>query len=71
VRDGDRWVGNLSEPVCLTPKQGVGFQASSQEYDSHGTLRSQGQCGPCTRGYEPSPDTYFASTAPVTHRLAA
>ncbi|MGW7260661.1 hypothetical protein [Streptomyces sp. NPDC054834] len=34
-------------------------------------LRTQGCCDPCARGYEPSPDTYFASTAPVTHRLAA
>ncbi|MFB7745392.1 RRQRL motif-containing zinc-binding protein [Streptomyces sp. NPDC056132] len=34
-------------------------------------LRTQGRCDPCARGYEPSPDTYFASTAPVTHRLAA
>ncbi|MFF7098341.1 RRQRL motif-containing zinc-binding protein [Streptomyces rubradiris] len=34
-------------------------------------LRTQGCCDPCARGYEPSPDTYLASTAPVTHRLAA
>ncbi|MFD9794747.1 RRQRL motif-containing zinc-binding protein [Streptomyces sp. NPDC059070] len=34
-------------------------------------LRTQGCCDPCARGYEPSPDTYFASTAPVIHRLAA
>lgn len=34
-------------------------------------LRTQGRCDPCDKGYEPSPDTYFASTAPVTHRPAA
>ncbi|MFE4258229.1 RRQRL motif-containing zinc-binding protein [Streptomyces sp. NPDC056883] len=34
-------------------------------------LRTQGRCDPCAQGYEPSPDTYLASTAPVTHRLAA
>ncbi|MFJ8563049.1 hypothetical protein ACIRD0_37445 [Streptomyces microflavus] len=34
-------------------------------------LRTQGRCDPCDKGYEPSPDTYFTSTAPVTHRLAA
>lgn len=34
-------------------------------------LRSQGCCDPCARGFEPSPDTYVASTAPVIHRLAA
>ncbi|MGW1328165.1 RRQRL motif-containing zinc-binding protein [Streptomyces antibioticus] len=34
-------------------------------------LRTQGCCDPCARGYEPSADTYFASTAPVIHRLAA
>ncbi|MEU3879658.1 RRQRL motif-containing zinc-binding protein [Streptomyces californicus] len=34
-------------------------------------LRTQGCCDPCARGYEPSPDTYFAPTAPVPHRLAA
>lgn len=34
-------------------------------------LRTQGRCDPCDKGYEPSPDTYFAPTAPVTHRLAA
>ncbi|MZE76763.1 RRQRL motif-containing zinc-binding protein [Streptomyces xinghaiensis] len=34
-------------------------------------LRAQGCCDPCARGYEPSPGTYFASTTPVTHRLAA
>ncbi|MET9466586.1 RRQRL motif-containing zinc-binding protein [Streptomyces sp. NPDC006544] len=34
-------------------------------------LRTQGCCDPCARGYEPSPDTYLASTAPVAHRLAA
>jgi hypothetical protein len=32
-------------------------------------LRTQGCCDPCARGYEPSPDTYFTSTA--GHRLAA
>ncbi|AVH61747.1 hypothetical protein C4B68_40290 (plasmid) [Streptomyces dengpaensis] len=34
-------------------------------------LRTQGCCDPCARGFEPSPDTYLASTAPVIHRLAA
>lgn len=34
-------------------------------------LRTQGRCDACARGYEPSPDTYVASTAPVIHRLAA
>ncbi|MEU9376524.1 RRQRL motif-containing zinc-binding protein [Streptomyces sp. NPDC048255] len=34
-------------------------------------LRTQGSCDPCHKGYEPSPDTYFTATAPVTHRLAA
>ncbi|MFD8902672.1 RRQRL motif-containing zinc-binding protein [Streptomyces ardesiacus] len=34
-------------------------------------LRTQGVCDPCARGYEPSPDTYMASTAAVVHRLAA
>ncbi|MEU6503890.1 RRQRL motif-containing zinc-binding protein [Streptomyces californicus] len=34
-------------------------------------LRTVGSCDPCARGYEPSPDTYFAPTAPVIHRLAA
>ncbi len=34
-------------------------------------LRTQGCCDPCARGYEPSPDTYLPSTAPVVHRLAA
>ncbi|MEU3774229.1 RRQRL motif-containing zinc-binding protein [Streptomyces sp. NPDC032472] len=34
-------------------------------------LRTQGCCDPCHRGYEPSPDTYFTTTAPVPHRLAA
>ncbi|MFF3505400.1 RRQRL motif-containing zinc-binding protein [Streptomyces sp. NPDC003247] len=34
-------------------------------------LRTQGVCDPCDKGYEPSPDTYMASTAPVVHRLAA
>ncbi|WP_406516313.1 RRQRL motif-containing zinc-binding protein [Streptomyces sp. NBC_00873] len=34
-------------------------------------LRTQGCCDPCHKGYEPSPDTYFTATAPVTHRLAA
>ncbi|MGD9482864.1 RRQRL motif-containing zinc-binding protein [Streptomyces sp. TRM70308] len=34
-------------------------------------LRTQGVCDPCDKGYEPSPDTYMAFTAPVAHRLAA
>ncbi|MFJ5779901.1 RRQRL motif-containing zinc-binding protein [Streptomyces sp. NPDC093094] len=34
-------------------------------------LRIQGVCDPCDKDYEPSPDTYMASTAPVVHRLAA
>ncbi|WP_190010160.1 hypothetical protein [Streptomyces anulatus] len=34
-------------------------------------LRTVGSCDPCAQGYEPSSDTYFTSTAPVTHRLAA
>ncbi|MEU3520643.1 RRQRL motif-containing zinc-binding protein [Streptomyces sp. NPDC006654] len=34
-------------------------------------LRTQGVCDPCDKGYEPSPDTYMASTAPVVHPLAA
>ncbi|WP_445282683.1 hypothetical protein [Streptomyces sp. DSM 118148] len=34
-------------------------------------LRTQGVCDPCDKGYEPSPDTYMASTAPDIHRLAA
>ncbi len=34
-------------------------------------LRTQGCCDPCHKGYQPSPDTYLASMAPVTHRLAA
>ncbi|WP_331728657.1 RRQRL motif-containing zinc-binding protein [Streptomyces anulatus] len=34
-------------------------------------LRTVGSCDPCAQGYEPSPDTYFTPTAPVTHRLAA
>lgn len=34
-------------------------------------LRTQGCCDLCARGYEPSPDTYVASTALVVHRLAA
>ncbi|RPK27515.1 hypothetical protein EES37_36975 [Streptomyces sp. ADI91-18] len=34
-------------------------------------LRTQGCCDPCHRGYEPSPDTYFPSTAPAPRRLAA
>ncbi|MFF3343284.1 hypothetical protein [Streptomyces flavidovirens] len=35
------------------------------------TAAYQGCCDACDKGYEPSPDTYLASTAPVTHRLAA
>ncbi|MGW4688521.1 RRQRL motif-containing zinc-binding protein [Streptomyces sp. NPDC004244] len=27
-------------------------------------LRTQGCCDPCHKGYQPSPDTYLASTAP-------
>ena len=34
-------------------------------------LRSQGCCDPCHKGYQPSPDTYIASPAPVIHQLAA
>ncbi|MFF8747215.1 RRQRL motif-containing zinc-binding protein [Streptomyces californicus] len=34
-------------------------------------LRTVGSCDPCAQAYEPSPGTYFTSTAPVTHRLAA
>ncbi|MGW3954075.1 RRQRL motif-containing zinc-binding protein [Streptomyces sp. NPDC004752] len=34
-------------------------------------LRTQGVCDPCDKGFEPSPGTYMASTAPVVHRLAA
>ncbi|TXR94498.1 hypothetical protein EAO73_35025 [Streptomyces sp. col6] len=34
-------------------------------------LRTVGCCDPCARGYEPSPDTYMASTTPVRHQLAA
>ncbi|WP_324608726.1 RRQRL motif-containing zinc-binding protein [Streptomyces sp. NRRL S-1824] len=28
-------------------------------------LRTRGRCDPCHGGYQPSPDTYLASTAPV------
>ncbi|MCX4451534.1 RRQRL motif-containing zinc-binding protein [Streptomyces sp. NBC_01789] len=34
-------------------------------------LRTVGVCDPCDQGYEPSPDTYMASTTPVRHQLAA
>lgn len=38
---------------------------------SANTAAHPGRCDPCDKGYEPSPDTYCASTAPATHRLAA
>ncbi|MGC0344208.1 hypothetical protein RKD20_009242 [Streptomyces sp. SLBN-8D4] len=34
-------------------------------------LRTQGQCEPCHKGYEPSPDTVMTYPAPATHRLVA
>ncbi|MFI1532347.1 RRQRL motif-containing zinc-binding protein [Streptomyces griseus] len=34
-------------------------------------LRTLGSCDACAQGYEPTPDTYMASTPPVACRLAA
>ncbi|MFF9691049.1 hypothetical protein [Streptomyces sp. NPDC014623] len=48
-----------------------GIQQLKNKCSAPVPLRTVGCCDPCARGYEPSPDTYFVSTAPVIHRLAA
>ncbi|MQT02831.1 hypothetical protein FF041_22355 [Streptomyces jumonjinensis] len=65
------WASDFTDFFPVVATQATGIRLLRNKCSPPVPLRTQGCCDPCARGYEPSPDTYFASTAPVTHRLAA
>jgi hypothetical protein len=65
------WASDFADFIPVTATQVTGIRPVRNKCAAPVPLRTQGRCDPFARGFEPSPDTCFASTARVTHRLAA